>query len=64
VVSTHLASVGHDGEALLAIEFTDGSVYEYYGVPREVYLGLVNAGSKGKYFEAHVRGRFAYERVA
>ena len=64
VESSHLASVGHDGDALLEIEFTDGSVYESYGVPASVYHGLLGAASRGKYFEAHVRGRFDYRRVA
>jgi len=64
VVSRHLASVGHDGGTRLQVEFNDGSVYDYYGVPASVYRGLLGAGSKGKYLDAHVKGRFDYERVA
>jgi len=63
VESSHLASVGHDGGAMLETELTDGSVYDYHGVPRDVCLGLLGAGSKGKHLGAHARGKLAYEGV-
>jgi len=58
--SSRLASVGHDGGALPEIELTDGSACDYRGAPRDVHLGLLGAGSKGKHFEAHARGKLAY----
>lgn len=33
--------------------------YNYFGVPQPVYEGLVNAPSKGRYFNATIKGRYA-----
>ena len=38
VESTTLASAGHDArEAVLELQFRNGSVYQYFHVPRRVY---------------------------
>jgi len=56
VSSSNLASVGYDvGSAVLEVEFNHGGVYQYSGVPEDVYLGLMNAGSHGKYFDQYVK---------
>ena len=33
--------------------------YKYFGVPPPVYEGLLNAPSKGRYFNQAIRGRYA-----
>jgi hypothetical protein len=38
----------------------DPGPYTYYNVPLEVYLELLEAESKGRYFAAHIRDRFEY----
>jgi hypothetical protein len=49
--------VGYDREiAILEIEFTNGAVYEYDGVPEEIYADLLAAESKGAYFDALHQG--------
>jgi hypothetical protein len=64
VNSSDLKSVGYDpGHHLLEIEFLNGSVYQYDGVPPAVFDGLMAAGSHGSYFHAHIRGRYLYRRV-
>jgi hypothetical protein len=51
VSSSNLSSVGYDAESqTLEIEFHNGGVYQYAGVPEEVYEGLLSADSQGKYF--------------
>lgn len=56
VTSSNLTSVGYDdGRRILEVEFTDGSIYQYFGVPLEVFDGLLSAGSHGKYFHRNVR---------
>ena len=37
------------------ITFNNRSVYTYYNVPRDVFNGLVNADSAGKYFNKNRR---------
>lgn len=38
--------------------------YTYYDVPDEIYFGLLEAESKGRYFAAHIRDRFDYRPPA
>lgn len=60
VQSTTMAAIGYDGaESLLQLEFRDRSVYRYFGVPEHLHEGLMRAPSKGRYFNRHIRGRFA-----
>lgn len=44
----------------LAITFTSGRTYDYYGVPQYVYNGLLAAGSKGEYFNDNIRDQYGY----
>lgn len=64
VVSTNLRSVGYNNvNEILEIEFTNGSVYQYFGVLQNIYVELMQAESHGKYFYAFVRDRFEYQQV-
>jgi hypothetical protein len=64
VVSSELRSVGHDEESLLLeVEFNSGGVYRYFGVPRDLYLNLMAAESKGRFFNEWIRERHYYQRV-
>ena len=61
VISSNISSVGYDPSSeTLEIEFTNGSVYEYCGVPYEEYLELMDAGSIGEYFHQHIRNSYPY----
>ncbi len=56
VSSSNLASVGYDPvQQTLEIEFHSGSVYQYSGVPADVYAGLMSATSHGRYFDAFIK---------
>ena len=64
VNSTLIARVGYEADStLLHLEFRDGSLYRYFGVPVEVYEGLLAAESKGVYFNHRVRGAFQHTRL-
>ncbi|GAB11018.1 hypothetical protein GOARA_064_00200 [Gordonia araii NBRC 100433] len=61
VSSSSLASVGYDEPtSTLEIEFTSGSVYQYFDVPAEVYSDLMSASCLGRFFSRRVRGRYRY----
>ena len=65
VESTTLSAVAYDEtRGLLQIEFCSGAVYQYFGVPAAVHQALLDAASKGGYFNQAIRGRFRYHRVA
>ncbi|NJL89441.1 MAG: KTSC domain-containing protein [Coleofasciculaceae cyanobacterium SM2_1_6] len=64
VSSSNLASVGYDPAAsVLEVEFLNGSVYQYWGVPAWIYEGLMAAASKGRYLCRRVRSVYSYQRV-
>lgn len=56
VTSSNLRSIGYDAASqTLEVEFTNGGVYQYFGVPEAVYRGLMSAASHGTYFDQHVK---------
>lgn len=62
--SSHLAAVGHSRlTGKLTVQFTDGQVYEYDDVPREVYEGLFSASSVGQYFAENIRLEYNYRKI-
>jgi len=62
VLSSNLRSVGWENN-ILEIEFNSGSVYQYYNVPIYVYEALIDAPSKGKYFNENIKWEYSYEKV-
>jgi len=64
VESTTLATVGYDvALSILQLEFQSGANYQYFGVPAAVHQGLLDAPSKGSYFNQFIRGHFAYRVI-
>ena len=65
VSSSAIRSVGYDQASnVLEIEFPNGTVYQYYDVPKSVYQGLMNAESHGRYFHQHVRDKsYRYQKT-
>ena len=62
--SSNIASVGYDSPSLtLQVEFRDGALYEYDGVPRRVYDDLLASPSAGSYFHRAVKGAYRYRRI-
>jgi hypothetical protein len=47
----------------LTIAFTSGRVYRYFAVPDEVFTALATAGSRGGYFNRHIRDRYEFREV-
>ena len=64
VESSSLRSVGYDAQRReLEIEFHDGTVYLYGNVPEDVCAALLQAESKGGYFNAEIREQYVYHKV-
>lgn len=59
VQSGQISKVGYHPESQTAVvEFNNGKVYEYRGVPEEMYQNLKNAPSTGSYFAQNLKGRY------
>lgn len=64
VNSSDLESVGYDPTSLiLEIEFKNGNIYHYSGVPLSIYQGLMAAYSKGRFFNDYVKDIYSYRKV-
>ena len=57
VDSSAIRAVGYDGSTL-TVEFHTGRVYDHPNVPYYVYIGLMQAGSKGGYYSRYIRGKY------
>jgi len=65
VESTTLATVSYDDvRELLQLEFCSRVVYQYFNVPTTVHQSLLDASSKGRYFNQAIRGRFPYRLIS
>lgn len=64
VVSTNMKSVGYDSQSMtLEIEFSGGTVYQYFDVPESVHSELMSCDSKGTFFAGQIKGSYRYARV-
>lgn len=56
VNSSNLAEIGYNAETrTLEILFHSGHIYRYMNVPGNVYSSLLNAFSKGMFFDQNIR---------
>jgi hypothetical protein len=63
--STSLASALYDPlQRCLEIQFRSGERYLYFQVPPACYQRLLQADSKGSYFNRCIRNRFPYQHLS
>jgi hypothetical protein len=63
--SKMFTSVAYDADKqILYLRFQSGDVYRYFKFPDHDYLIFLSADSKGRFFLAHIRDHFRYERMA
>lgn len=62
VKSSNIAKVRYIDGAM-DIQFANGAVYRYKGVPQEVFDELLKAESVGKFFFSKIKGKFGCEEV-
>jgi hypothetical protein len=64
VSSSNISAIGYDADnQILEIEFTNGAVYSYSGVPPGEYEGIMNADSKGKYLHSNIKNRYSFMKL-
>ena len=65
VASTNVAAAKYDDRTqTLFVRFHSGGVYEYNGVSRGVYEGLLSAASAGRYVYYNIAHAYPFSRVA
>lgn len=64
VSSSNIVSVGYDpASETLEIEFSNGSVYQYYNISQNTYDQFMAAASKGQFLAYQIKNAFPYSRV-
>lgn len=64
VDSTDIAAIAYDDDSQsLQVEFIKSGVYQYFGVPREVFEAFLAADSKGRFLAQNVKGHFEYSKL-
>jgi hypothetical protein len=64
VESSSLTSVSYSpDQAILQIEFRDGTIYDFFDVPWTAAQQFLQADSKGGHFNAKIRNVFRCQRV-
>jgi len=64
VESSSLASVGYqEWTRTLEVEFRNGGVYHYLGVPASVHRALMTAESRGAFLNTQIKPRFSCVRL-
>ena len=64
VASSNIASIGYDLDSeTLEIEFTNGSIYQYFNVPSGLNDQLMAAPSKGQFLNVYIRNGYPFSRV-
>jgi curved DNA-binding protein CbpA len=48
----------------LQISFADGTSYEYFGVPKAIYVKLINAPAPARFARRHICNSFPYRSVS
>lgn len=59
VSSSAISAVGYDPDTRrMKITFVQGHTYDFCRVPQYVFDGLLRAGSKGGYYNDHIKDRY------
>lgn len=59
VNSSAMSAVGYDASnGRMKITFTQGHTYDFCRVPERIYQGLMQASSKGTYYNDQIKDRY------
>jgi len=50
--------------SVLYVTFLDGNAFEYFGVPKQIYIKMVNAESPSRFARRHIYNEFLYRSAS
>ncbi|MDQ3724918.1 MAG: KTSC domain-containing protein [Actinomycetota bacterium] len=62
VESSSIDSIGYE-KKVLEVRFRNGGLYQYFDVPEQLLALLMQADSKGRFFNQHIRGSYPCTRL-
>jgi DnaJ-class molecular chaperone len=63
ITSSKIADFQYKSQTL-QVNFTDGSSYEYFGIPKNIYGKLVNSEVPDRFARRHIYHSFVYRKVS
>lgn len=64
IKSSNLKKTQFDTETnILLVEFNNGSKYEYYDVPHQIYTKFRSSESQGKFFMSDISRKYKYKKL-
>lgn len=64
VASSNIESIGYDKDnSILEVGFLNGTVYQYFDVPEEIWDAFREADSKGRFLNSKIKGNYSYSQV-
>ncbi|HZR03426.1 MAG TPA: KTSC domain-containing protein [Burkholderiales bacterium] len=64
VSSSQIRSIGYDsGARLLEVEMSDGTIWQYSGVPTEVHRRLMAAPTIASYYRDNIEEEYSRKRL-
>ena len=64
VSSSNIASIGYsEGNQEVYVQFLNGSIYVYKGVPQHEFENLRDSPSLGSYLHRNYKNVYSYERI-
>jgi len=61
ITNESISDYQHKG-LLLEVVFTDGTTYEYFGVTKQVYIKMVNAGNPNRFAKRNIFPKYNYRK--
>ena len=49
---------------ILRVVFSDGNEYEYYGVPKAIYVKLINSDTQDRFARRHIYNNYLYRSTS
>jgi curved DNA-binding protein CbpA len=63
ITSSKMSDFRYKSTTLL-VSFTDGSCYEYFGLPKGIYQKLVNSDTPDRFARRHIYHSYVYRKVS
>jgi hypothetical protein len=64
IKSSNLTSASYNTTSkVLTTTFNNGSIYEYYGIPWDVFTKLRMSESQGKFFNINISRAYKYKKI-
>lgn len=62
--SSVITAISYDPDSRsLKVWYVSGMLYEYKEVPEDIYKALKIAGSKGRYLNHYIKGKYEFEKI-